>query len=80
MSLFPFVGLFLKNFEISLTSLGDLARMRGGSLLMLMGFSVFSLSLLLVLTRLSFGMNFDETFCLKELLFLSAIRKSYLEL
>jgi len=80
-SFFPFVGLFfLKNFEISLTSLGNLAGMKRSSLLMLMDFSIFFLSLLLVLTGLSLGVNFDRTFCLKELLFLSVIRESHPEL
>jgi len=74
--LFLFVRLFfLKNFEISLTSLGNLAEMGGGSLSILTGFSIFSLSLLLVLTGLSFEVNFDKTFCLKELLFLSKTKK-----
>jgi len=75
------VGLvILKYFNISLTSLGNLARIGGGSLLMLTSLSVFLFSFLPVLTGFILGVNLNETFCLKELLFLSAIREYYSEL
>jgi len=63
--LFSFVELvILKNFEISLTSLGNLARMGRDSFLMLASLLIF-------------GIYLKATFCLKELLFLLAKSKSH---
>jgi len=79
--LFLFAELvILKNFEISLTSLGDLARMDRDSFSMLAGLSIFFSSFLLLLRGLAFGVYLKATFCLKELLFLSAKSKSHPEL
>jgi len=54
---------FLKYFEISLTSLGNLAGIGGGSLLNVMGLSTFLsyMFLLLLLTSLVFGVNLAVT-------------------
>ena len=76
--LFPYIELFaLKNFEISLTSLGDLARIGGGNLSTLASLSIFFSPLLLDLARFNFGLNLDTIFCMKELLSLSAISESH---
>jgi len=57
---------FLKNLEISLTSLGDLVEIRRGSFLMLAGTILFLLALLLLMIGFTLRVNFDMTFCLKE--------------
>jgi len=51
-----------------------------GSLLMLAGLSIFFFSFFLVLTGFTLGVHLNDTLCLKELLFLSAISESYSEL
>jgi len=62
----------LKYFNISLTSLGNFTGIGSGSLSTLVGLSISLLLFLPVLIRFTFGVNFVETFCLNELLFMSA--------
>jgi len=67
---------FLKYFEISLISLGNLAGIRRESLLKVVGKSVLLLLLLLLIfTSLILRVNFAETLLLNKVLFLSVIRK-----
>ena len=67
---------FLKYFEISLISLGNLAGIRGESLLKVVGKSaLLLLLLLLIFTLLILRVNFAETLLLNEVLFLPVIRK-----
>jgi len=61
----------LKNFEISLTSLGDFVGISSRSFSTLTGLSVFFLSFLSMLIGFTFGVNLDDTFFLKELFLLS---------
>ena len=55
----------LKYFEISLTSLGDLAGIGEGSLSMLASLLIRVSCFLLFLSRLTLGVNLYVTFCLK---------------
>ena len=72
---------FLKNFNISLTSLDDFARIEEESLLKMVGlFASLLLLLLLFFTLLTFGVNFDEILFLKEMLLLLAMSESYSDL
>ena len=72
---------FLKNFNISLTSLDDFARIEEESLLKMVGLSASLLLLLLLFfTLLTFGVNFDEILFLKEMLLLLAMSESYSDL
>ena len=69
---------FLKNFEILLTSLGNLARIGRDSLEIEVGLSIFLFLLFLLLVPLLiFGVNWAFTFHLKEWLLLSVISLSY---
>jgi len=70
----------LKNFEISLTSLGDLVRIGGGSLSMLTGLVVFLFPFFPLLMRFTLGVYINEISCLNKLLFLSAKREFHPEL
>ena len=70
----------LKYFEILLISLGDLARIRKGSLLIPAGLLIRVFYFLLFLSKLTQEMNLYATFCLKLFLWLSVIRESYLNL
>jgi len=68
--LFLFVELVvLKNLEISLTSLDNLARIGEDNLSMLTDLSIIFLSFFPFLIGLIFGVHLKDTFCLKELLF-----------
>ena len=62
---------FLKNLEISLTSLGDLAGIRGGSFLMLVGTTLFLLALFSLMIAFTLGVNFNMTFYFEEFKLLS---------
>ena len=68
--------LFLKNLDISLTSLGVFVGIGRDNLLKLVGLLVFLLFLDVVLISWIFEVNLDVTFCLKVLLFLSVTNKS----
>jgi len=70
----------LKYFEISLTSLGVLAGMGGGSFLMLASLSKFFSSFLSFLRGLTFRVYLKDIFYLKEFSFLLAKREFYSEL
>ena len=65
--------IFLKNFEISITSFGDFAEIRGGITETEASFSAF-LPFFRVMSLLIWELNCAFTFCLKEKLFLSVIR------
>ena len=67
----------LKYLEIFL---GDLAGIGRESLSMLIDLSIFFSPFFLVLTRFILMVYLNDTFCLKELLSLSVINKSYSEL
>ena len=79
--LFLFIELvILKNLEISLISLGNLAGISKGNLLMLTDLSVFFSSFFPFFIGLTFRVYLKDIFYLKELLFLLAKSKFHLEL
>ena len=75
----PSTGLlFLKYLEIWLISFYNLAGIGGGILLMLAGVGLFTDLLLRFVSGIILGVSLSKIFCLRDLLFLSAINKSYL--
>ena len=79
--LFLFIELvILKYLEIFLTSLGDLAGIGSWSLSILAGLFMFFSPFFPVFIGFTFGVHLKNTFCLKELLSLSAISKFHSEL
>ena len=67
---------FLKNLNISMTSLGVFAEIGGGNFMKLASLSVNLSLLAVVLVSCIFGMNLDTTCCLKVLFSLSVTSES----
>ena len=73
------IGLiFLKNLEIWMTSFYNLARIRDGIFLMLAEVVLSDALLLQLEVGMIMGVSLAEIFSLKDLVFLSVLRKSYL--
>jgi len=71
--------LFLKYLEIRLTSFCNLAGIGGGILLILAGVGLSTNLLLQFVGGMILGVSLSEIFCLRDLLFLSAINESHLD-
>jgi len=67
---------FLKNLDISMTSLGVFIRIGSGNFMKLAGLLVNLLLLAVVLVSCIFGVNLNTTHCLKVLFFLSVTSES----
>ena len=70
--------IFLKNLEIWMTSFYNLARIRDGIFLMLAEVVLSDALLLQLEVGMIMGVSLAEIFSLKDLVFLSVLRKSYL--
>ena len=76
----PLTGLiFLKYLEIWLTFFCDLAGIGGGIFSMLAGIGLPAVLLLWLDSRIILGVSLSKIFFLREIVFLSAIRESYLD-
>jgi len=71
--------IFLKYLEIWLTSFCNLAGIGSGIFSMLAGIGLFTVLLLLLDSGMILGVSLSEIFFLREIVFLSTMKESYLD-